>query len=164
MTRKVFYSFHYVPDNWRVSQVRNIGVIEGNEAAKDNDWETITKGGDKKIQEWIDDQLKGRTCLVVLIGANTAGRKWINYEIIKAWNDGKGVVGIHIHNLKDSSGSTSAKGANPFDGITFNDGKKLSSVVKTYNPAGADSKAVYQYIADNIEGWIEEAITIRSQQ
>lgn len=24
-----FYSFHYAPDNWRASQVRNIGAVEG---------------------------------------------------------------------------------------------------------------------------------------
>lgn len=34
MARKVFFSFHYQPDNWRVSQVRNIGVIEGNQPGR----------------------------------------------------------------------------------------------------------------------------------
>jgi hypothetical protein len=53
MTRRVFYSFHYVPDNWRASQVRNMGAVEGNQPAKDNDWETVTKGGDKAIEKWI---------------------------------------------------------------------------------------------------------------
>ena len=71
MARKVFYSFHYVPDNWRVSQVRNIGAIEDNKPAKDNDWETITKGGDKAIEKWIDNQMSGRSCVVVLIGSGT---------------------------------------------------------------------------------------------
>ena len=46
MARKVFFSFHYQPDCVRASQVRNIGVIEGNPTATDNDWETITRGGD----------------------------------------------------------------------------------------------------------------------
>ena len=84
MARKVFYSFHYNPDNWRASQVRNIGAIEGNQPAKDNDWETITKGGDKAIEKWIADQMSGRSCVVVLIGAGTANRKWINHEIARA--------------------------------------------------------------------------------
>ena len=166
MARKVFYSFHYKPDNWRVSQVRNIGAIEGNEAAKDNDWETITKGGDAKIKEWIDSQMKGRSCAIVLIGKDTADRKWINFEITKAWNDGKALLGIHIHNLKDSAGNTSAKGANPFTGfsVTKTDKSKipLSDIVKVYNPSGLDSKAVYQSIANNIEDWIEDAIKIRN--
>ena len=68
MARKCFYSFHYKPDNWRVSTIRNIGSIEGNKAASDNDWETITKGGDAKIKEWIEEQMKGRTCAIILAG------------------------------------------------------------------------------------------------
>jgi hypothetical protein len=36
MAKQVFYSFHYDNDNWRASQVRNMGVIEGNRPAPDN--------------------------------------------------------------------------------------------------------------------------------
>ena len=84
MTRRVFFSFHYKPDNWRASKVRNIGKLEGNTPASDNGWETVTKGGDGAIRKWIDDQMRGRSCVVVLVGSKTAGRKWINYEIQKA--------------------------------------------------------------------------------
>jgi MTH538 TIR-like domain (DUF1863) len=164
MARRVFYSFHYVPDNWRASQVRNIGAIEGNQPAKDNDWETITKGGDKAIEKWIADQMNGRSCVVVLIGAATANRKWINHEIVKGWDAGKGVLGIHIHNLKNSEGKTSAKGANPFDHITHGPtGKKLSTIVKAYDPPGTTSSDVYDHIKNNLEKWIEAAIGIRSK-
>ncbi|MEX8504771.1 TIR domain-containing protein [Leptothrix ochracea] len=163
MTRRVFYSFHYKPDHWRVSQVRNIGAIEDNKPAKDNDWETVTKGGDQTIEKWIADQMFGRSCVVVLIGAQTAGRKWINHEIDKAWSDKKGVLGIHIHNLKNSDSKTSSKGSNPFDYVTLKNGKKLSSVVKVYDPPGADSTAVYNYIKNNLEKWIEKAIEIRGE-
>ena len=31
--------FYYKEDNWRASQVRNLGVIEGNILVSDNDWE-----------------------------------------------------------------------------------------------------------------------------
>src|SRR3954454_23773276 len=121
MARRAFYSFHYVPDNWRASQVRNMGVIEGNRPCSDNDWETVTKGGDAKIKEWIADQLNGKSCVVVLIGTNTAGRKWINHEIIKGWDDGKGVVGVYVHNLQDSGNKQTTKGTNPFAGIKYGD-------------------------------------------
>jgi hypothetical protein len=164
MARKIFYSFHYAPDNWRVSQVRNIGAIEDNKPAKDNDWETITKGGDKAIETWINEQMSGRSCVVVLIGAATANRKWINHEIEKAWNAKKGVVGVHIHNLKNSEGKISSKGDNPFDRFTLSNGtKKLSSVVKVYDPIGADSTAVYKHIKENLEKWIDEAVEIRGK-
>lgn len=162
MARRVFYSFHYKADNWRASQVRNMGVIEGNAPVSDNDWETITRGGDKAIQNWIDGQIQGKSCTIVLIGTNTAGRKWIKYEIEKSWNDGKGLLGIYIHNLKDKEEKQSAKGSNPFDDFTMNrGGAKLSSIVKAYDPPYSTSTDVYAYIKRNLAAWVEEAVSIR---
>ena len=162
MSRRIFYSFHYIPDNWRASQIRNIGAVEGNKPVSDNDWEAVKKGGDKAIQKWIDDQLDGRSCTVILIGKDTAGRKWINYEIEKSWNSNKGVLGIYIHNLKDANGNQTTKGSNPFAAFTIErDGAKLSSIVKDYDPPYTDSKKVYDYISQNLSAWIEDAINIR---
>ncbi len=140
-----------------------MGLIEGNQPARDNDWEQIKRGGGQAIQNWIDSQLKGRSCTIVLVGTQTAGRKWINYEIEKSWNDGKGVIGIHIHNLLDRHGQQSRMGANPFETFTMKrDDAKLSSIVKCYNVNSSDSKAVYNTIKQNIASWIEEAIRIRN--
>lgn len=142
--------------------MRNIGVVQGDAPVSDNDWEAIKKGGDKAIQAWIDGQLNGKSCTIVLIGAKTAGRKWIKYEIEKSWNDGKGVLGIYIHNLKDKDGKQSTKGRNPFDDFTMErDNKQLSSIVKAYDPPYTTSTKVYDYIKNYMEGWVEEAITIR---
>jgi len=166
MARQVFFSFHFKPDNWRSSMVRSIGKIEGNKAASDNDWEKITDAGDEAIRKWINDQMDGRSCVIVLIGKDTARRKWINYEIKKAWDEKKGLLGIYIHNLKDSSEAQSTKGSNPFDGFTFkSDGitYKMEEVVKAYNPPYSESTSVYNYIKTNIEDWIEEAIKIRGK-
>jgi hypothetical protein len=161
MARKVFFSFHFVPDCQRAAQVRNIGVIEGNAPASSNEWETAknTPGG---IERWIENSMSGRSCAIVLIGADTAGRKWINYEIEKAWRDGRGLLGIHIHNLKNLDGDTSSKGNNPFADFKIGT-TPLSQVVKTYDPSGLTSKDVYGAISDGIAAWIEEAITIRGK-
>lgn len=164
MARKVFYSFHYNPDNWRAAQVRSAGVVEGNKPVSDNEWESITSSGDLAIESWINGQLYAKSCTIVLIGRATAGRKWINYEIKTAWNDNKGVLGIYIHNLKNSKGQQSAKGSNPFDHLTFgSDGKKLSTVVKAYDPPYTDSKMAYEYITDYLADWVEAAIDIRAR-
>lgn len=162
MARKVFFSFHYIPDNWRASQVRQMGVIEGNRPCSDNDWETVTKGGDAAIEKWINEQLSGKSCTVVLVGEKTAGRKWITHEIKKSWEAGKGVVGIQIHNLKDRYENQSSEGKNPFDYLTL-EGKKLSSIIKLHRPPYAKSTNVYNHIKDNIADWIEEAIEIRNK-
>lgn len=162
MARKCFYSFHYKPDNWRVSKIRNIGVVEGNKPASDNDWETITGGGDKKIKEWIATQMKGRTCTIILAGSNTADRKWINHEIVKSWDDGMGVLVIYIHNITDRGDKQCSKGSNPLYYVTHGPTKKrLSTIAKAYDPPRTTSKGAYGYIEDNIEDWIEEAIQIR---
>ena len=163
MSRRVFYSFHYKSDVMRVSQVRNIGALETNRPATDNDWETVKSGKDIAIKRWITQQMNGRTCTVVLVGQNTAKRKWIEHEIIKSWDEGMGVVGIRIHGLKNTDGYIAKQGNNPFDYINYGDtGKKLSSIVKCYNPAGSNSKERYAWIAKHLENAVEEAIKIRN--
>lgn len=164
MARRVFYSFHFKPDNWRASTVRSIGAIEGNRPATDNDWESITRAGDDAIKRWIAEQISGRSCTVVLVGANTANRKWINYEIVKSWDDGMGVVGIRIHGLKSADEELSNMGPNPFDFITHGNSKqKLSSIVKCYNPVGSTSQERYEWIKTHLANAVEEAIRIRNE-
>jgi hypothetical protein len=164
VARKAFYSFHYKPDCWRASQVRNMGMVEGNVPVSDNDWESVTKGGDDAIRKWISNQIAGRSCAIVLVGENTAGRKWISHEISESWNAGLGVVGVKIHGLKNQSGYQSPSGANPFGHVTFTKDKSpLSSVVKLYDPPYSDSAYVYAHIKGNIADWVEEAIKIRGQ-
>src|ERR1700724_2559689 len=156
MARNCFYSFHFNPDHARASQVRNIGVIEGNQPVSDNDWEAVTRGGEDAIKRWIASQMKGKTCAVVLVGSGTANRKWINHEIVKAWDDGLGVVGMYIHGLKNFDGETSNKGNNPFDYINYGStGKKLSAIVKCYNPAGVTSKERYDWISTYLSDAVE---------
>lgn len=159
--RQIFYSFHYDNDVFRVQQIRNIGALEDNKPVSANDWETVKKGGENAVKKWIDDNLYYKSCLVVLIGSDTANRKWVKYEIEKAWNDGKGVVGIYIHNLNCPRNGKSLQGANPFQSFTMKrDSKSLASIVKCYNPS---SNNTYNDIANNLENWIEEAIKIRNQ-
>lgn len=161
MARKVFYSFYFKQDSHRVSQVKQMGVIEGQPILSSNQWEEVKKGGDKAIEEWIAKEMKGKSCLVVLIGSATAGRKWVKHEIKKAWNDDKGVLGVHIHNLKNLAGQQTTKGSNPFIDFELKNKEKLFSVVKTYDPPYTTSTNVYDYIKENLEDWVEEAIELR---
>lgn len=151
----VFYSFHFDNDVMRVQQIRNIGSIDGNPPTTPNEWETLKRTGKKAVENWIDQNMKYKRCIIVLIGSETASRPWVEYEIIKAWNDGKALLGIHIHNLRCPRNGTSRKGKNPFDLIKFNDGRPMSSVVPCYDP---NSLNAYQDIANNISSWIDHAI------
>ncbi|WMW26118.1 TIR domain-containing protein [Methanolobus sediminis] len=155
--RRVFYSFHYQNDVMRVQQIRNIGAIEGNTPAQPNDWEQI-QNNSNAIKKWIDDNMNNRSCVVVLVGEETANRNWVNYEIQKAWNEGRGLLGIYIHNINCPRNGKCRKGQNPFDKYTIN-GRRLSSIVKCYDPHPMNA---YGDIKINMGNLIEEAIQIRS--
>jgi hypothetical protein len=164
VARKIFHSFRYTRDWWRVQTIRNIGAIQGQRLLTGNEWEAVEKKGKKAIRQWIDEQLAGKSCVVVLIGNGTSGREWVQYEMQKGWNDGKSVVGIHIHGLQDQNGRQATKGTNPLSRVfvdTRTGVKRLSAVAKTYDPPYKLSKNVYSYIEEHIEEWIEEAIAIR---
>ena len=158
--RRVFYSFHFQSDAWRAGQVRNMNLTEHDAPLTDNDWEQVRRGGDRAIQRWIDQQMHGKSCVIVLIGQHTASRQWVQYEIIKAWNDRKGVLGVYIHNLRNREGLTARKGINPLSKINLGS-RRLSEIVPTYDPRGYDSKDVYATIRENMVDWVEKAIRIR---
>ena len=152
MTRKVFYSFHFDNDNWRAGQVRNIGAVEGDKPVNGNKWEDVNSKSDSTNKTWIDDNLKDKSCLVVLIGKKTSERKWVNYEINRAWALGKGVCGIYIHKLEDVLGNQSSKGKNP-----------LASHLPIFESTYSTSKYVYDDIKNNIAELVEDAIKVRSR-
>ncbi len=159
-TRKIFYSFHFDNDVFRVQQIRNIGTLEDNKPVAPNEWETVKKGGDAAIKKWINDNMAGKSCVVVLIGSQTAARPWVKHEILKAWNDDKrAVLGINIHNLKDPKTGTSTAGINPFTGLNLKDSKGNSVTIPCKNPSSTDA---YNSIKDNLEAWVEEAIAFRA--
>lgn len=162
MKRQVFYSFHFKNDAWRAGQVRNIGAVEGNKPVSENEWEEVKKKGKNNIEKWINEQLKYKNCTIVLIGSETANREWVKYEIKRSWETGKAMFGIYINKLKDVNGYTDTKGKNPFDYFTVNN-IKLSNYIRTYDLPYSDSKMNYNYIASNLEQWVEQAINDRKR-
>src|SRR6266404_6078778 len=116
MARKVFFSFHYERDIWRTNVVRNSGVVEGSAAAGFYDaslWEETKKKGDAEVKKLIDKGLIGTSVTVVLIGAETAQRKFVIYEIEQSIARGNGLLGIYISGIKDSKANTDMQGSAP---------------------------------------------------
>lgn len=157
MARRVFFSFHYERDIWRASQVRNSWVTKADrEAAGFWDaasWEEVKKKGEDAIKGWIDNQLEGTSVTVVLIGAETNGRQYVDYEIEQSRKRGSGLLAIYIHKLKNKDGYTDVKGENPFDyWYATIDGRKtyFSRIYSTYDWVEDDGY-------DNIGDWIERA-------
>jgi hypothetical protein len=155
--RQVFYSFHFDKDVMRVQQVRNMGSLEANTPVSPQDWETVKRGGDRAIEKWIDENMKNRSCVIVLIGQDTSKRPWVKYEIEKAWKEKRAVLGIHIHNVKCPNKGIADKGKNPFENYTFKNSRGNIVSIPCKDPKAGDA---YNDIKNNIEKWIEEAIAI----
>ena len=76
----VFYSFHYDNDSWRVQQIRNIELLIILPLVGAQEWEKVRYKTDEAIKNWIDNQMKYKRAVVVLIGSETASH-WVQYEI-----------------------------------------------------------------------------------
>jgi hypothetical protein len=85
------------------------------------------------------DALFGTTVTAVLIGSQTASRRWVKYEINQSLARGNGLFGIYIHNIKDQNGGTDSKGSNP-----------LPAGYKTYDWE-------YENGYDNLGSWVDAA-------
>ena len=84
MARRVFFSFHYQRDIWRVNQMRSFPNVTGCAAAGFQDasiLEEAKKKGDSAIKALINKGLENTSVTVVCVGYKTAGR--------------------HVHQLRD---------------------------------------------------------------
>lgn len=114
--RHVFFSFHYQADIWRASIVRNSGVVDAKARAGFDDdslWESVKRKGPPEIKRAINAGLDGTSVTAVLIGAKTATRPWVEYEIQQSIARRNGLLGIYVHELTDPNQPRSTRGAVP---------------------------------------------------
>ena len=105
--RRVYFSFHYKGDVWRATIVRKAGAINDRVQGGWVDaslWEETKRAGPDAVQALIEDGLNGTSVTVVLIGAETAERPWVKYEIKRSIERGNGLIGVRIHSLRDQEG------------------------------------------------------------
>jgi hypothetical protein len=165
MARRVFFSFHYQRDIWRVSQIRNSWVTKksGDVAGywDHADWEKVEREGDSSIRRWINQQLKGASVTIVLIGAETATRPYVLYEIQRSYEMGKGLLGIQIHNMKDRLGHTNWAGDNPFSKVEIPPVPGSLSEFLGINTNLGSHVPIYNWVNDdgynNLTNWVEAA-------
>lgn|GEM_PF-180596 len=162
--RKVFFSFHYQRDIWRVNVVRNHAKVRSvyQEAGywDCSLWESTKRTGENSLKRLINSGLQNTSVTVVLIGTETSERKWVKYEIEESHKRGNGMLGIYIHNIKDRNGATDLKGRNPFDSFTI---EQPSSYVYMSKPQIRMSQIypTYEWVNDggynNFSKWVEDA-------
>lgn len=134
MARRVFFSFHYEDVKFfRANVVRNSWVVNNNFDTVFFDgslWEKAQTKGTDAIRNLIDNVgLKNTSVTTVLIGAETHTRRWVRYEILKSFERGNGILGLHVNRIKDRHSRITSRGLNPLDRLGFEiseDGRKIS--------------------------------------
>lgn len=131
MPRFVFFSFDYEDvKNFKVNVVRNSWLINNSQETfvDGSIWESTKTKGDAEIKQLIEEGLHKTSMTAVLIGDDTANRRWVKYEIVKSFERGNGILGIHINRIRSKSGYISSRGLNPLDRLGFEiseDGRKI---------------------------------------
>lgn len=160
MVKRAFFSFHYKNDVSRANIVRNSWVTQGTEAAGFIDkaeFEKIRRTGDEAIKRWIDNQLKGTSVTVVLIGSETLDRPYVKYEIEQSYKKGNAIIGVKIGKIKDLNGNTSVS-QNHVKIVGYDDNSNLL----WFNEI---SSGIYDYVDNNgynnLGTWIKNAHIVR---
>src|SRR6185312_15330975 len=117
MARSVYFSFHYDDvSSFRANVVRNSWVTHGDgmESFVDRSiWEEAKRKGDRALQRLIDRALSGTSVTVVLVGSGTYLRRWVRYEIVKSFTEGKGILPIYINRIPSRRERILVRGINP---------------------------------------------------
>jgi hypothetical protein len=156
--RQVFFTFHYQNDIFRVNTVRNHWLTKPDrESAGYWDhslWEETKRRGDRALENLIESGLKGSSVTVILIGSQTAGRKWVNYEVRRSHELGKGIMGVYINQIKCAkTGAIDYRGRNPLGDLYSSSifgSTSLSSLYPTYDWVTNNGY-------NNFASWVEAA-------
>jgi hypothetical protein len=178
MGRRVFFSFHYTRDIFRVNVIRNAWVVGGVETAGYWDssiWGRAKLSGDRACEELIQEGLVGTSVTAVLIGKETAYRRWVRYEIEQSRRKGNGLLGIRIHKVRVPQPFAAAlaigteAGRNPFEfyrlsGRSRDPAAHVQNVSRdSADPPLSTLVPIYDWVDHdgykNIGKWVEAAAT-----
>ncbi len=119
--RRVFFSFHYQNDIWKVNQVRN-SWRHRHEATRETEgffdgsiWESSQRVGPESLKNLIREGVKNTSVTCVLVGAETYERRWVRYELARSVIKGNGLIAVKINLMGDQQGYVSKEGPNPLD-------------------------------------------------
>lgn len=104
-SKNIFIS-HFHKDDAQVQQLKkrlnDIGCSVRNFSIDSSKHKDGRKPSDAVVQRLLDIRIKSCTTFICLLGTDTYTRPWVNYEIRKAYQEGKQVVGVYTHGNKDS--------------------------------------------------------------
>lgn len=154
----VFIS-HYSGDVERLrnlkDRLRTSGCNVRNSSAEEDKEGGLIRNGkrvdDKTIARYLRKRINWAKTFIVIIGEQTHKRPWVNYEIKKAAEMGKQIVGIYDHGCKDKVKLPEAYKRYGGSPIGWNSLDKLSSIIKgelsvPEAPDGTPAEPIYNII------------------
>lgn len=126
MARRTFFSFNYKPDVTRAWVVRNSWVTKVTQGEREDAgffdssvFEAAQRDSDDALKRFLREGLRNTTVTCVLVGADTALRRWVRYEIFRSFVRGNGLLAVRIHTIAGFNKMLAAKGPNPFASVAF---------------------------------------------
>ena len=98
MARRVYFAFDY-KDVFAVNQIRRSGQFTSVAVAGFSDasqWEKLKRRSPEAIRRAIRESLRRTSVTVVCVGARTARRRWVKYELRASAARGNGLLGIYL--------------------------------------------------------------------
>jgi MTH538 TIR-like domain (DUF1863) len=165
MARKVFFSFHYQNDIFRVNVVRNHFLTKGRYLDAGyfdySLWETAKSKSPQNLKRMIDDGLEGTTVTAILIGGETANRPWVKYEIEQSIKRGNGLLGIYIHNVPCAKIQVRSNiGQNPLDSYNCPALNYRFTLLQKCSQAYPSYDWIHHDGYNNFQTWVETAAQI----
>lgn len=124
MAKRVYFGFDYEDvKTFRANVVRNHDLlkreIEGVGFYDASIWEDAELHGADAVKRLINTSLENTSVTCILIGTRTWQRRWVRYEIMKSYDRGNTMLGIHINGITDKNQQKFVQGKNPFDQLGF---------------------------------------------
>lgn len=134
MAQRIYFGFDYEDvKTFRANVVRNHDTIKKNIDSVGfvdaSIWEDAELHGADAVKRLINTNLDNTSVSCILIGTGTWQRRWVRYEILKSYDRGNKLFGVHINSIPDKNRQTFNKGRDPFDYLGFiisADGKLLT--------------------------------------
>src|SRR5262245_25242640 len=76
-------------------------------------WGDATMAGPATVRKMLASALDDTSVTCVLIGPQTAGQRWVRYEIVESIQRRNLLIGVHISGIPDHAQRTAPKGKSP---------------------------------------------------
>lgn len=118
MARRVFFSFHYYKDVQRSEVVKKSQFLRDKELAGFFDSSAMEEAKKKdadSLRRFLKKEMENSSVVCVLVGEETANRRWVRFEILQGLMDARGIVGVRVHSIAGFDRKTTKAGPDPFD-------------------------------------------------